>query len=140
MAIIITTNVISRWIGRPIVPDDILLVQELMVIVIIFPLSLVTASRLHISVDFFTEGAGEKGKTSLALLEHIIGFIFMFLLAFAAINGTSKSWSTQEYYPGVLDIPVWFGNLLFTIGIVFFLYRLIIMAIYDFRKLSRGVK
>lgn len=139
MAVIVTTNVISRWIGRPIIPDDILLVQELMVIVIMFPLALITACRLHISVDVFTEGLDKKRKTILALLEHSVGLIFLSLLAWAATNGMSKAWSTQEYYSGVLDIPVWIGHFLFTIGILFFLFRLAIMAVYDFRSLLRGV-
>ncbi|MEC7256654.1 MAG: hypothetical protein VXW58_02445, partial [Pseudomonadota bacterium] len=45
MAALITLNVVSRWIGRAIVPDDIQLVKELMVLVILLPLGVVTAAR-----------------------------------------------------------------------------------------------
>ena len=136
MAIIVTTNVISRWIGRAIIPDDIMLVKELMVLVILLPIGLVTALRQHISVDLFTEWLPRKGKICLALLEHCVGLLFVGLLTWAAWKGAVQAWQTQDYYAGVLDIPMWIGHFTFLFGVALFLIRLILMVFHDLRSLS----
>ncbi|MEC7765117.1 MAG: TRAP transporter small permease [Pseudomonadota bacterium] len=133
MAAMITLNVVSRWIGRAIIPDDILIVQELMVLVILFPLGVVTAARGHISVDLLTEWVRQKGRYRLAVLEHCIGLIMMGGITYAAWRGFVQAWDTQDYYSGTLDIPMWIGHASFLFGSLVFLMRLFAMLISDIR-------
>lgn len=131
MAVLVTTNVISRWIGRALIPDDIMLVQELMVLVILLPIGAVTALRQHISVDLFTERAGPKAKRLLAILGHLAGMGFAAFLMAAGWQGFIQAWETQDYYAGVLDIPMWIGHGAFLFGIGLFLVRLAVMTVID---------
>ncbi len=62
LCLVVSVTVISRWLYRGIVPDDVLWVQELMLVVVLAPLGLVTAAREHIEVTIFTEKAGHKAK------------------------------------------------------------------------------
>ncbi|SDO64253.1 TRAP-type C4-dicarboxylate transport system, small permease component [Lutimaribacter pacificus] len=135
MAAIVTINVVSRWLGRALIPDDVYLVQELMVLVILLPLGVVTATRQHIKVDLFTEWLPSRGKVALAVLEHLVGLFFVGLLAWAAWLGVRKAWLTQDYYAGVLDIPMWVGHSTFLLGIALFLIRLVVMLWRDLRTL-----
>lgn len=139
MAVLVTTNVTSRWIGRALIPDDILLVQELMVLVILLPIGAVTALRQHISVDLFTEKVGSFGQRLLALLGHFVGLGFAGFLLSAAWQGFKQAWATQDYYSGFFDIPMWFGHGAFVFGIALFLLRLVIMIGIDLRALSSRV-
>lgn len=137
MAVLVTTNVISRWIGRALIPDDVMLVQELMVLVILLPIGAVTALRQHISVDLFTERAGPRMMRVLALLGHVAGLGFAGFLMAAAWQGFIQAWQTQDYYSGVLDIPMWIGHSGFLFGIALFFVRLVMMIVIDCRALAR---
>ncbi len=135
MALIVTVNVISRWMARALIPDDVYLVQELMVLVILLPLGVVTATRQHIRVDLFTEWLPTRGKSLLAVLEHLVGLVFVGLLGWAAWVGAQRAWLTQDYYSGVLDIPMWIGHSTYLVGIALFFLRLMIMLYHDLRAL-----
>lgn len=135
MAAIVTVNVVSRWAYRALIPDDVFLIQEFMVLVVLLPLGVVTATRQHIQVDLFTEWLPPRGKRALAVLGHLAGLVFVGLIAWAAWNGAQKAWMTQDYYAGVLDIPMWIGHSTFLVGIVLFLLRLLVMLYHDLRAL-----
>ena len=135
MAAIITVNVVSRWLGQAVIPDDIQLVREMMVLVILLPVAAVTAMRHHISVDLFTSGIRGKGRVALALLEHGVGLLFVGLVAWAAWKGAADAWHSQDYYSGVLDIPMWVGHFTFLAGMAVFLVRLVLMFFHDLRRL-----
>ena len=138
MAVLVTTNVISRYIGRALIPDDILIVQELMVFVILLPIGAVTALRQHISVDLFTEKAGPRAQRLLAILGHVAGVGFAAFLIAAGWNGLAQAWQTQDYYSGVFDIPMWIGHAAFLFGIALFMARLVLMIAIDCRALFRA--
>ena len=126
MAALITLNVISRWIGRAIIPDDIQLVKELM--------GVVTATRNHISVDLFTEWMAKRGRHRLGVLEQLVGIVFVSLVSYAAYRDALGAWESQDYYSGVLNIPMWLGHFVFLFGMAVFLIRLLVMFLIDLRR------
>ncbi|RMH51887.1 MAG: TRAP transporter small permease subunit [Alphaproteobacteria bacterium] len=124
MAAIIAINIITRALGRALIPDDVEIVSELMVLVIMLPLAGVTAAGEHIRVELFTARAGGRGRRLLTVLEQAVGLVFAALLALAAWQGAAGAWASQDYYAGQLDIPMWLGRFLFLAGIAAFLARL----------------
>jgi TRAP-type transport system small permease protein len=135
MAVIVAINVVSRWLWSALIPDDIILIQEFMVIVILFPLGVVTAAREHIQVDVFTLWLPRRIQNGLSVLEQCVGLAFIAVLAWAAWRGLMDAWRTQDYYSGTLDVPMWLGHTSFFVGISFFLFRLVLMLFRDLRKL-----
>ncbi|SOD99467.1 TRAP transporter small permease [Caenispirillum bisanense] len=138
LALIVTVTVVSRWVGRSIIPDDVLLVQELMVAVILLPLGLVTAARQHISVEVFTARVSPRTLAVLSALGHGLGLLFALLLLAAGAKGFLGAWKTQDYYNGVLHIPMWIGQAVFVFAMVLFALRLAIMIVHDLRRLGAG--
>lgn len=132
---IVTINVVTRWIAAAIIPDDVYLIQEFMVLLILLPLGVVTAAREHIQVDVFTQWVARRGKLGLAVLEHLVGLVFVSILLWAAWNGLVKAWETQEYYYGTLNVPMWIGHTSFFVGIGLFWVRLVAMLYRDLREL-----
>ncbi|SMF68684.1 TRAP-type C4-dicarboxylate transport system, small permease component [Tistlia consotensis] len=124
LCLIVTLNVISRALWRAVVPDDILLVSELMLIVILGPIALVTAEREHIEVTVFTERVGQGGRRLLACLGHLAGIAFFGFLLAAFWKLTLKSWQTGEFYDGLLAIPQWPGQALATAAFAGIILRL----------------
>lgn len=138
LALIVTVTVVSRWVGRSIIPDDVLLVQELMVAVVLLPLGLVTAARQHISVEVFTARASARKLAVLSVLGHGLGLLFALLLLAAGAKGLLGAWRTQDYYNGILHIPMWIGQAVFVFAMVLFALRLAIMIVQDLRRLGAG--
>ncbi len=133
LCLVVSITVISRWLYRGIIPDDVLWVQELMLVVVLAPLGLVTAAREHIEVTIFTERAGPRGKRRLACLGHGVGLIFVSILVVAAWRLFLAAWSSGEYYEGDVRVPHWIGYGLFLLGFVAFGLRLAAMLFRDLR-------
>ncbi len=131
LCLVVSITVISRWLYRGIIPDDVLWVQELMVVVVLAPLGLVTAAREHIEVTIFTERSQDRTKRHLACLGHLMGLIFVGFLAWAAWRLLAGAWASGEYYDGDLRIPHWIGYGLFFAGLSAFALRLLAMLIHD---------
>lgn len=131
LCVLVAVGVISRLVGRPLIPDNVLLVQEMMVAVILFPLALVTAQREHIAVTVFTRHAGKRMQHALSVLGHLVGLLFAGTLLWASVRLLRRSLATAEYYYGVLDIPVWVGHAVFAVGAGAFVLRLVAMLLTD---------
>ncbi len=134
---IVTITVVSRTVYRPIIPDDVLLVREVMVAVILLPLAIVTAGRAHISVTIFTEWLGPGGKLALSILGHITGTAFAAMLFYAGFRLLKDAWISGEYFDGDIYLPSWIGYASFVLAIALFLIRLLVMLAHDIRALRR---
>jgi TRAP-type C4-dicarboxylate transport system permease small subunit len=134
---LVTLGVVSRLVGRPLVPDNVLLVQEMMVAVILLPLAVVTVLREHIAVTVFTRRAGARTQRLLAVLGHLVGLVFSGALLWASARLLSRSLASGEYYYGALDIPVWTGHAMFVVGAAAFTLRLLVMLAIDLLAVLR---
>ncbi len=132
---IVTINVVSRWLWHALIPDDILLVSELMLVVILGPIALVTAEREHIAVTVFTQrfvegqaGQGRWGQGARRFcdgLGYLAGIAFFGFLLAAFWTLLAKSWRTGEYYDGLLNIPQWPGLAFATLAVAGVIGRLV---------------
>ena len=132
---IVTITVVSRTVYRPLIPDDVLLVREVMVATILLPLAAVTAGRAHIAVTIFTNWTSPRTKVCLSLLGHLIGTAFAGLLLYAGWRLLTDAWSAGEYYDGDIYLPSWIGYGTFVLAILLFLLRLLVMLGADIRAL-----
>jgi TRAP-type C4-dicarboxylate transport system permease small subunit len=138
LCLLITVAVLSRWAGNPLIRDSVLLVRELMVAVIVFPLAAVTALREQIAVTVFTQQLSQRALRPLAVLEHLMGLVFSLGLFLAAWRLLSNSYSSGEYYSGSLELPLWLGHAVFLTGVSAFGLRLLAMLARDLGLLPTG--
>ncbi|KAA3621265.1 MAG: TRAP transporter small permease [Proteobacteria bacterium] len=134
LCVIVTASVVSRAVWQNVVPDDILLVSELMLIVILAPLPLVTSMREHIAVTVFTERMPARSKHLLGIFGHVIGVAFFCFLAAGFAAMLEDSWRTGEYYEGDLRIPHWLGHGFALLATALVVLRLLVLVIRDIRK------
>lgn len=138
LCLIVTTTVVVRSLGFVLIPDDVLLVQELMVVVILLPLGAVTALRQHIAVTVFTERVSLRGKTRLALFAHVVGSIFAGILLWVGVQALLGALRSGEYYDGEIYLPTWLGWSVFSLGAGVFLLRLLLQFYRDATVLGRS--
>lgn len=131
LCLIVTITVLSRWLYRPVIPDDVLVVRELMVAVILLPLAGVTAHRAHISVTVFTNWVAGRGTAFLSALGHCVGLMFVSWLIWAGWRLFHSAWTSGEYYDGDIYIPMWIGYAVFLVALMTFAGRLIAMIRRD---------
>ncbi len=131
LCLIVTITVFSRWLYQSIIPDDVLLVRELMVAVIIFPLAVVTAEKKHIVVTVFTNWMKADSKQKLSAFGHLIGIFFVGFLLWAGTRNLADAIGSGEYYDGDLYIPFWIGYAVYVLGLAAFLIREILELLRD---------
>ena len=127
LCFIVTLTVVSRWVFRPLIPDDVLIVRELMVAVILLPLASVSARHAHIAVTFFTDLAGPRTHSVLERLGYLVGLLFTSALIWAGSLLFMSAWSSGEYYDGDLYIPMWIGYATFLVALAAFGLRLAVL-------------
>ena len=135
---IVTVTVVSRTLYRPLIPDDVLIVREVMVAAILLPLAAVTARRAHIAVTIFTDRLGPRAKSLLSALGHVVGTVLAGALLFAGFRLFVGAWQSGDYFDGDIYVPMWIGYATFLVALAAFLLRLLIMLARDLRGLRRS--
>lgn len=137
LALAITANVIGRQFFGWSVPDIVIIVRELMIPTIVFPLAAATASRAHIVVTFVTDRMSPRARGRLIVFGWFVALLAMLPLIYASWRNLSGSWSSGEFYDGLLGIPRWPMKLVFLLGLVMMTIRLVLVALEDLAELQR---
>lgn len=137
LALAITANVAGRQLFGWSVPDIVIIVRELMIPTIILPLAAATANRAHIAVTFVTDRMSPRARGRLIVFGWFVALLAMLPLIYASWRNLSGSWSSGEFYDGLLGIPRWPMKLVFLLGLVMMTIRLVLVALEDLAELQR---
>ena len=138
LCLVVTITVFSRWLYKPIIPDDVLIVRELMVAIILLPLASVTAARAHIAVTVFTNWLGGLCKIVLSALGHFTGLVLVTGLIWAGGRLFWSSWKSGDYFDGNIYIPAWIGYAVFLLALMAFAIRLAVQFMSDMLRSFKG--
>lgn len=137
-AALIFTSVLARtFFGRSI-PDDVVLAENLMPLIVTLPLAYVAARRGHIEVEVFTNFLPLRARTALTLCGNLIGLFLFGLIAWSAFNVALSDFERGRFYEGVLRVPQWPAKAFFVIGLALLSARLVLNAAQDFAALIKG--
>lgn len=137
LALAITANVIGRQVFGIALPDIVIIVRELMIPTIVFPLAAATANRAHIAVTFLTDRMTPRARGALIVMGWFVALLAMLPLVYAGWRNFSGSWISGEFYDGLLGIPRWPMKLAFLIGLLAMGVRLVLVAVEDIGQLRR---
>lgn len=131
LGLLVTASIAARWIGGVSIPDSVLLVRELMVPVIILPLAIVTATRGHIAVTIFTRNLSARPQHILAIVGHLVGFLFVGMLAWAGWLLFEDAVMSGEFHDGDLNLPKWMARAVYVTGFALVVVRLGTLFVRD---------
>lgn len=136
---IIGLSVFGRtFLGRSI-PDNVVLAENLMPIIVAMSLAFVAARRGHIEVEVFTNWLPPRGIVALNLLADLIGLVIFGLITWGAWTVLGRDIETGRFYEGVLRVPSWPAKAFFVVGLGLFSLRLLLNCVQDLRRLfGRG--
>ncbi|MDF0749629.1 TRAP transporter small permease subunit [Marinobacter sp. 71-i] len=128
---IITTSVLLRTFSTSGIPDEVVIVGEMMIGALILPLAFVAASRGFISVEIFTQRLGPKFQQILNVLTAVVGLVAVAPITYAGYLSMVDAFESGAYFFGLMELPKWPGHTMFFLGYFLFFIRLIDLAIYD---------
>lgn len=138
LGILITANIVAREVIQTGVPDIMIMVQELMIPAILFPLAGATAARAHIAIEVIANFFPAVLNRWIAVLAALIGVVIATVLLLAGWMEFWKTFNSNAHYGGTFFWPKWPGRALFVIAIAFFEIRLIHVLWVDLRAALRG--
>jgi TRAP-type C4-dicarboxylate transport system permease small subunit len=132
VCLVVTYTVIARAAGLPLIPDDVQIVQQIMVIVIIFPMAAVTAVRMHIVVTIFSKWMPARTRAHFIAFGDVIGLLLVTILLIGAIRLFLDSFASGEYYDGDIRIPYWMAHGAYAVALAALWLRMAALAFVDF--------
>lgn len=138
LGLMITLTVVSRNLFGWGIPDDVVIVRELMVGAVFLPLAYVTAGYSHITINFLFKRLSKNAKLWMLSLGSLISLLILLPLAVSAWLGFFHAASSGAYFFGDLELPEWPGRFAFFTGAALFITRLSIICVTDIRAAING--
>lgn len=129
--IYICAGIILRSLFASQVPDEVVIVGELMVAALILPLGFVAADRGFIAVELLTNRMPPIVQRWLNVLAVSVGLLATLPITYAAFHAAETALTSGNYFFGLLSLPEWPGRLAFFCGYVVFVVRLLDLLIHD---------
>lgn len=128
---LITLTVLTRSFFGFGIPDDVIIVKELMIGAIVLPLAAVSSARAHIAIEFLYNRFNPKVQAWLLAFASIFALIALCPITYAAWREFAHVVKVDAYFFGELSLPKWPGNLAFLVGMAFFSLRMALLFLKD---------
>lgn len=136
--LVIGGSVVGRSLFGRSLPDNVVIAENLMPLIVALPLAYVAARRGHIEVEVFTNWLPPRGLVVLNMLANLIGLAIFGLIAWSAWNILGRDFATGRFYEGVLRLPAWPAKAFFVFGLALFGLRLLLNLAEDVWRLAGG--
>ncbi|MEM1073759.1 MAG: TRAP transporter small permease [Pseudomonadota bacterium] len=138
LCLLIVISVFARELFAFAVPDSIILVRELMVPAILFPLSAATSRRAHVAIDLFANKFPDALNRWIAVFAALVGIVIVTTLVVAGWEQFIKNWGNRAHHGGDLLIPKWISRAAYFVAFGFVLIRMIQLFWVDLRAAITG--
>lgn len=99
------------------VPDELLIVSEMMLLVIFPPMAFLVRKDLFIRVDVLADRFSSVSRERLDYLSHAFGLLFFGLLGLGGWYAFSDSWAYGTLHMGNVELPEWIGRGVLLLGV-----------------------
>lgn len=128
---LVIVSISSRVLTGRSIPDDNVMVGDLMVAIVALSWAVVTATRGNIVVEVFTNWMSERAQFWLGALGSLVGLVMIVPLAWASYTMLRHSLLRGTYYDGILAWPQWPARMLFFYAFVLMALRLVLLMADD---------
>ena len=133
LGLLITATVLLRSFVGWGIPDDVVIVKELMIATIILPCAAVSAARAPIAIEFLYNRFNRKTQAVLLAFSSLIALLTLLPIVYAAWRELAHVIGVGSYFFGDLSLPKWPGRLAFFVGIAVFALRMAVLFVEDFK-------
>lgn len=136
-ALIVAIVVCREFFGFG-VPDGIIIVRELMVVAILFPLSAATAKRAHVSIEVIANLFPDALNRWISVFAALVGIVLVAALLLGGWEQFTKAFESGSHHGGDLFIPKWISRGAYVLAFGFVLLRLLNILWVDVRAAIVG--
>ncbi|WP_169569849.1 TRAP transporter small permease [Sneathiella limimaris] len=116
MMIFITVSVCGRYFFNASLPDDVVIMQALLVVVVFIPFAFVQYQKEHLAVTILTDVMPPKGQYLCELLGLFVGIAFMAIVTVSSYGDAMMAFEDDAVFDGLLDVPSWPARASVTVG------------------------
>ena len=138
LCLLIVANVVFREAFGFGAPDGIILVRELMVFAILFPLSAVTSQRAHVAIEVIAKFFPSALNRWISVFAALVALIIVSALLLGGWLQFAKAFVSGSHHGGDLFIPKWISRGAYTLAFVFVFLRLLQILWVDLRAALTG--
>ncbi|MTH96192.1 TRAP transporter small permease [Roseibium sp. RKSG952] len=140
MCVYITLGILLRSLAGTQIPDEVVIVGDLMIGALILPLAFVAADRGFIAVEVLTDMLPKSTHVWLNVLAAAIGLTAVIPITYAGYLAMVHAIESGNYFFGILEVPEWPGRVAFFAGYALFFIRLTYLFVHDLLRalLSTG--
>ena len=124
--VLVTANVLSRYLLNDPVAGTVEYVRGMMVFVVFLPWALVQSNKGHIQVTFLLDALSPKRRAALELLTLVFMLIFIVLIAWQSGEFAWQGIQENERFIGPVYTPAWPSRIAITVGSA--LFSLVVLA------------
>ncbi|MEP4195256.1 MAG: TRAP transporter small permease subunit [Aliishimia sp.] len=110
LCLLIVGSIFSREVLGVGIPDNLILVRELMVPAILFPLSAATSRRSHVAIEVIANFFSDALNRWIAVLAALCGLVIMMTFFYASWLQVTSTWQSGAHHGGDLLIPKWISR------------------------------
>lgn len=125
------TSITLRALTGRAIPDDNIMIGDLVVAVVALSWAVVTATQGNIIVEVFTNWVGPRGQAVLRVLASIVGLAMIIPLCWASWVMAHDAIVKMTYYDGLLHWPQWPSRTIFFVSFLMMALRLVLLAATD---------
>lgn len=103
----ITVSVCGRYFIGVSIPDDIIIMQALLVVMVFLPFAYVQGKGEHLSVSILTDHMSIRGKYICNLIGLLVGISFMGIVMVASFGDAYNAYIDESIFEGPLEIKEW---------------------------------
>jgi len=122
----ITASVSGRYFLGVSIPDDIIIMQALLVVMVFLPFSYVQGKGEHLSVSILTDHMSIKGKHICNIIGLLVGISFMAIVMVASFGDAYTAYIDEAIFEGPLEIKEWPSRGSVTVGTGLLLIKLVL--------------
>lgn len=120
-----TISVIGRNLFNAPIPDDIVINELLIVVLVFLPIAYVQRKKKHLSVSLLSAWMSQRSTLKLELLGTLFGALFFSILSYATFFDFYDAFTVRAYNEGVLKLPEYPSRFAVFVGVVLMLLRLL---------------
>ena len=107
VTLLISLDVILRYIFRASIPASVEFTQVLLVLLVYLALGKAQEAKQHIRVEFVLEKLTPGMRRYWEIVVHLFALVFIVIVLWESVGGFIDSVSVMEYYGGAVRVPIY---------------------------------
>ncbi|MBT3787708.1 MAG: TRAP transporter small permease [Alphaproteobacteria bacterium] len=138
MLIVTTVSVIGRYLFNAPIPDDVVINELLVVVLVFLPLAYVQRTKQHVYVTLVTDRFSLQKQLFFETFGNFVGLVVFSLISYATFLDFHQAYSVLAFNEGPLELPEYPSRFAVFFGVSAMTLRLAFDVVIGIRRIANG--